>query len=244
MPSTNPKAAAPVVRGLSRHHETILLVDDDAELGALVAEYFATQGYQLEVATDGREGLTLALTGRYNLVILDVMLPVIDGFEVLRQLRERTELPVIMLTARAGQSDRIAGLEGGADDYLTKPFAPQELVARVAAILRRVGHPVPIKRAAIRVGNVVVDPGMRQVLYRNRRIELTNIEFDVLALLMRSAGRPVSRDQIAAIIYQREASAYERSIDVHVSHLRRKLEPDGGLIRTIRGVGYLFQAKA
>ena len=143
-----------------RRREPILLIDDDAELGALVAECFATHGYRLEVALDGRQGLSRALTGRYNLVILDVMLPVVDGFEVLRQLRERTELPVIMLTARAGHQDRVTGLEGGADDdYLTKPFAPAELVARVGAILRRTGHPVPLKRAAIRVGNVVADPG-------------------------------------------------------------------------------------
>ena len=227
-----------------RRREPILLIDDDAELGALVAEYFATHGDRLEVALDGRQGLSRALTGRYNLVILDVMLPVVDGFEVLRQLRERTELPVIMLTARAGHQDRVTGLEGGADDYLTKPFAPAELVARVGAILRRTGHPVPLKRAAIRVGNVVADPGSRRVLCGNRRIDLTSIEFDILTLLMRSAGRPVSRDQIAAIIYQRETSAYERAIDVHVSHLRKKLEPADRLIRTIRGVGYLFQAEA
>jgi DNA-binding response OmpR family regulator len=142
-----------------RRREPILLIDDDAELGALVAEYFATHGYRLEVALDGRQGLSRASPGATILVILDVMLPVVDGFEVLRQLRERTELPVIMLTARAGHQDRVTGLEGGADDYLTRPFAPAELVARVGAILRRTGHPVPLKRAAIRVGNVVADPG-------------------------------------------------------------------------------------
>jgi two-component system response regulator CpxR len=225
-------------------HERLLLVDDDEKLGALIAEYFATHGYQVDVAADGRAGLALALTGRYELVILDVMLPVIDGFEVLRQLRSRTELPIIMLTARAGQADRIAGLNGGADDYLTKPFDPQELVARVSAVFRRVGHSVPLKRDTIRVGAIALDPGRRQVTHGDREVALTSIEFDILALLLRSAGRPVSRDQIAAIIYHRETSAYERAIDVHVSHLRKKLEPADHLIRTIRGVGYLFQAEA
>lgn len=222
----------------------ILLIDDDAELGALVAEYFATHGYQLDVALDGPRGISQAFTGQYQLVILDVMLPELDGFEVLRQLRERSEIPVIMLTARTGQQDRIAGLEAGADDYLSKPFAPEELVARVGAILRRAGHSVASKRRIIRVGDVVVDPGTRQVLCGDRQLELTGVEFDILTLLMRSAGNPVSRDQIAAMLYQREASAYERVIDVHVSHLRKKLEPADGLIRTIRGVGYLFQAES
>jgi two-component system response regulator CpxR len=243
---TTPAAKTPESlreRPLQRR-EKLLLVDDDAKLGVLVAEYFATHGYQLDVAPDGRAGLAMALTGRYELVILDVMLPVIDGFEVLRQLRGRTELPVIMLTARAGQSDRIAGLNGGADDYLTKPFDPQELVARVSAVFRRVGHPGPLKHDTIRVGAMVLDPGRRQVTCGDREIALTSIEFDILALLLRSAGRPVSRDQIAAIIYHRETSAYERAIDVHVSHLRKKLEPADDLIRTIRGVGYLFQAEA
>jgi two-component system response regulator CpxR len=223
----------------------ILLIDDDAELGALMAEYFLAHGYRLELAFDGREGLSVALAGRHHLVILDVMLPVLNGFEVLRQLRDRSELPVIMLTARTSQKDRIAALEGGADDYLPKPFAPGELLARVRAILRRTGHAMPVRRSAIRVGDILVNPGTREVLLRGDPVELTAIEFDILALLIRAAGRAVSRDEIATILYQRETTPYDRAIDVHISHLRKKLgRPERPLIRTIRGVGYLFQAEA
>lgn len=245
---------APNANGHWRHHpeseqvgvteHAILLIDDDAELGALMAEYFSAHGYRIELAVDGREGLSRALTGRHNLVILDVMLPMLDGFEVLRQLRGRSELPVIMLTARTGQTDRIAALEAGADDYLPKPFAPGELLARVRAILRRAGHAMPVRQAAIRVGDILVNPGTRKVLLRGDPVELTAIEFDILTLLIRSAGRAVSRDEIATALYQRATTPYDRAIDVHVSHLRKKLErPNRPLIRTIRGVGYLFQAE-
>jgi two-component system response regulator CpxR len=221
--------------------QSILLVDDDTMLGALMSEYFCNHGYRIDVAPDGREGLRRALQGRYDLVILDVSLPNLDGFEVLRQIRQRSDVPVIMLTARTSQAERIAGLEAGADDYLPKPFAPGELIARVRAVLRRAGHLLPVRRAVVQVGNIRLIPGARQVQRGTEPIELTAIEFDILDLLMRSAGRIVSRDEIAAILYQRETTPYERSVDVHVSHLRKKLErPNQPLIRTIRGIGYLF----
>jgi len=230
-------SAAPVADG----GQSILLVDDDTMLGALMSEYFGNHGYRIDIAPDGREGLRRALQGRYDLVILDVSLPNLDGFQVLRQIRQRSDVPVIMLTARTSQQERIAGLEAGADDYLPKPFEPLELVARVRAVLRRAGHMLPVRRAVVQVGNIRLIPGARQVQRGTEPIELTSIEFDILDLLMRSAGRIVSRDEIAAILYQRETTPYERSVDVHVSHLRKKLErPHQPVIRTIRGAGYLF----
>lgn len=230
-------AAAPVADG----GQSILLVDDDTRLGALMSEYFGHYAYRIDVARDGREGLRRALQGRYNLVILDVSLPNLDGLEVLRQIRQRSDVPVIMLTARTSQQECIAGLEAGADDYLPKPFAPGELVARVRAVLRRSGHLLPVRRGVLRVGNIRLIPDTRQVQRGTESIALTALEFDILDLLMRSAGRIVSRDEIAAILHQRETTPYERSVDVHVSHLRKKLEcPNRSVIRTVRGVGYLF----
>ncbi len=220
---------------------SILLIDDDSALATLMSEYFAGHGFQLNSAPDGREGLGQALGGRYDLVILDATLPTLDGFEVLRQLRRRSDVPVIMLTARTHQQERIAGLEAGADDYLPKPFAPGELLARVRAVLRRAGHLMRSPRGVVQVGDIRLNPGTRTVSRGDEPIALTSIEFDILDLLMRSAGRIVSRDQIAAILYQRETTPYERSVDVHVSHLRKKLEQsERSLIRTVRGVGYLF----
>ncbi len=220
---------------------SILLIDDDSALATLMGEYFSGHGFHFASALDGREGLGQAMGGRYDLVILDVTLPSLDGFEVLRQLRRRSDVPVIMLTARTNQQERIAGLEGGADDYLPKPFAPGELLARVRAVLRRAGHLVRPRRGVVEVGDIRLNPGTRTVSRGDDPIALTSIEFDILDVLMRSAGRVVSRDQIAAILYQRETTPYERSVDVHVSHLRKKLEQPGrSLIRTIRGVGYMF----
>lgn len=224
--------------------QTILLVDDDAALTALMSEYFSGHGYRIDIAADGREGLGRALQGRYDLVILDVTMPFIDGFEVLRQIRQRSDVPVIMLTARTSPRERIAGLEGGADDYLPKPFAPGELLARVGAVLRRAGHLRPVRRAVVEIGNIRLNPATREVHRGNEPVPLTSIEFDILDLLMRSAGRIVSREEIAAILYQREPTPYERSVDVHVSHLRKKLEQsDRGVIRTVRGAGYMFVAE-
>jgi two-component system response regulator CpxR len=224
--------------------QSILLVDDDTELGALVSEYFGTHGYRVEIAPDGRVGLGRALQEAFDLIILDVTLPTLDGFEVLRQVRQRSDVPIIMLTARTTPSERIAGLEGGADDYLPKPFAPGELLARVRAVLRRSGHVLPVRRAVVQIGNLCLNPGTREVIQNGERIPLTSIEFDILDLLMRAAGQIVSRDKIAAILYQRESTPYERSLDVHVSHLRKKLERgDRPIIRSVRGVGYFFSTE-
>lgn len=221
---------------------SILLVDDDHKLGVLMSEYLSTHGFHLEVAEDSRAGLALAISGRCDLVILDVMLPTVDGFEVLRQLRRRSAVPVIMLTARAAPADRIEGLEAGADDYLPKPFEPRELLARVRAVLRRSGHVTRPRPAIIEMGDIQLNSTTREVRRRGEPVQLTSIEFDILDLLMRRAGRIVSRNEIASILYQREATPYERTLDVHISHLRRKLENDRPLIKTIRGVGYLLSA--
>jgi two-component system response regulator CpxR len=217
-------------------------VDDDVELCKLMAEYFARQSYRADCVHNGSDGLARALDGEYDLVILDVMLPVLDGFEVLRQLRKRSSVPVIMLTARTREQDRIAGLDTGADDYLPKPFGPDELMARIRAVLRRFGH-VRSQAEVLRAGHLEINPQTREARGSSGSIDLTEIEFDVMELLVRNARRVVTRDEITAVLYQRKATPYERSLDVHVSHLRKKLEPQGVSIRPMRGVGYLLVSR-
>jgi two-component system response regulator CpxR len=206
-----------------------------------MTDYFAQHGFRVESAHDGRSGLARSLDGNFDLIILDVMLPVLDGFEVLRQLRKRMATPVIMLTARTSQPDRIAGLNAGADDYLPKPFGPEELLARMRAVLRRTSKAETAEPQMVEAGGVKLNPQTREVWSHDQPVEVTSIEFDILEILARAAGRTVSRDELAAVLYQRRATPYERSLDVHISHLRKKLErEDRPLIRTIRGVGYLF----
>jgi len=222
---------------------SILLIDDDKELCALMAEYFSEQGFDLEFVHDGPRGLARVFEGGFDLVLLDVMLPVVDGFEILRQIRRRSAGPVIMLTARTDRRDRIAGLDEGADDYLPKPFGPDELLARIRAVLRRAGQPVAAKSAVIEAGAIRVNSHTHEVWSAGKPVDLTSIEFDIFDLLVRSEGRAVSRDEIAAVLYQREATPYERAVAVHMSHLRKKIESGGRpLIRTVRGVGYMFCA--
>jgi two-component system response regulator CpxR len=197
----------------------------------------------MEAVHDGRSGLSRALEPGFDLIILDVMLPVLNGFEVLAQIRRRSPVPVIMLTARIEQQDRIAGLDAGADDYLPKPFGPEELLARIRAVLRRAGHTVSAKSPIVEAAGLRLNSQTREVWLDDSGVELTSIEFDILDLLVRSAGRIVSRDELSAALYQRESTPYERSLDVHMSHLRKKLERRGpSLIRTVRGVGYLFSS--
>jgi two-component system, OmpR family, response regulator CpxR len=219
---------------------SLLLVDDDAELCSLMADFFTQRGFKMEAVHDGRRGLARALDGNFNLILLDVMMPGLDGFELLRQLRRRSSTPVIMLTARTEPADRVMGLNSGADDYLPKPFGPEELLARIQAVLRRT-QKTAYQPDVLEVNGVRINPGTREVWLDRLPVEVTSIEYDILDLLMRSAGRPVSRDQLSAVLYQREASPFDRSVDVHVSHLRKKLEQkDRALIKTVRGVGYLF----
>ncbi len=221
----------------------LLLIDDDSELRGLMTEFFGSNGIEVDTAPDGAQGLARALEDRHDLVLLDVMMPKLDGFEVLRQIRRRSKIPVIMLTARTSQADRVAGLEGGADDYLPKPFGPEELLARVRAVLRRTSRDSPrAEEETVESNGVRLLPRTREVFYHEAPVRLTSLEFDVLDLLVRSAGRIVSRDEIAAAIHQRDASPLDRSLDVHISHVRKKLEPGRDLILTVRGLGYLFRA--
>lgn len=216
-----------------------MVVDDDANLCALMREYFAPYEFRLEAVHDGRRGLARALESEFDLVILDVMLPVIDGFEVLRQLRKRSVVPVIMLTARTAQEDRVAGLNAGADDYLPKPFGPEELLARMRAVWRRIGKLAGTQTGSLYAGPLRVDLEARTVSGNDLPIALTAAEFDILELLMRAVGRVVSRDEVAASVLRREFTPYDRAVDVHISRLRKKLE-GVALIQTVRGAGYLF----
>jgi len=218
----------------------ILLIDDDAELCSLLSEFLKREGFSVECVHEGHRGLEKALQPGVDLVVLDVMLPGIDGFEILRRLRQQSKVPVIMLTARGEDVDRIIGLELGADDYLPKPFNPRELAARIRAILRRYEPRPEATSGRLEVNGVVLDPGTREVFSNGKRVDLTTFEFDILELLMRSAGRVLSRDALMEKFYNRKATAFDRSIDMHISHLRKKLERGENLIKTIRGVGYQF----
>ena len=217
----------------------ILLIDDDAELCTLLIELLTREGFAVECEHEGTRGLDRSLHGGFDLVILDVMLPGLDGFEILRRLRAESRVPILMLTARGEDVDRISGLEMGADDYLGKPFNTRELLARIRAILRRLERP-PSGDGPLEVNGVRIDPGTRQVTVNGKPVELTTIEFDILEFLMRSAGQVLSRDDLMEHLYHRKATAYDRSVDMHISHLRKKLETGRPLIKTIRGVGYQF----
>ncbi|MEZ4474779.1 MAG: response regulator transcription factor [bacterium] len=221
----------------------VLLIDDDEELCELLGDYLGSEGFVVEAVHDGEAGLA-RLDGGHGLVILDVMLPGMSGFDVLRRLRERSAVPVLMLTARGDDVDRIVGLEMGADDYLPKPFNPRELVARLRAIRRRAEAAGSVGAApgAVRVGDVELDPASRQARLGDEALSLTSVEFALLDVLLRAAGRALTREDLADQVLGRPWSPYDRSIDVHVSNLRRKLGDAGGreLIKTVRGVGYQF----
>jgi two-component system, OmpR family, response regulator CpxR len=218
----------------------ILLIDDDAELCSLLARFLKREGFTVSFEHEGHRGLERALEGEADLIVLDVMLPGIDGFEILRRLRRESKVPVMMLTARGEDVDRIIGLELGADDYLPKPFNPRELAARIRAILRRY-EPRPADAAGrLEVNGVALDPGTREVWANGHPVELTTFEFDILEMLMRAAGRVLSRDALMENFYNRKATPFDRSIDMHISHLRKKLEAGSTLIKTIRGIGYQF----
>jgi len=223
----------------------VLIVDDDTELCDLVAEYLEQERLEAEAVHDGDAGVVRGLEGGHDLVILDVMLPGIGGFEVLRRIREKSRVPILMLSARGEEVDRIVGLELGADDYLPKPFNPRELAARIRAVLRRTSKDAAAAGgpAVLRVGDLEMDLGAREVRRSGEVIELTGAEFAILEALVREAGSVVDRNELSVQALGRRASAFDRSLDVHLSNLRRKLGPaaDGGdRIKTIRGVGYLY----
>jgi two-component system response regulator CpxR len=221
---------------------SILLIDDDIELCALMREFFARNGMRLEAVYDGRRGLARALNGGHDLLLLDVMIPGLDGFELLRQVRRRSQVPVIMLTARTALVDRIQGLDAGADDYLPKPFGPEELLARIRAVLRRVLTARRVRPEVLEAGPVKVDPAVRQAWCDGHVVGLTSLEYDILEYLLREEGRIISRDELMTVLHQRRATPFDRSLDMHISHIRKKLGARNVLIRTIRGVGYLFSA--
>jgi len=225
--------------------DRILIIDDDVELCSLVGEYLESEGFQVQAVHDGERGLERAAEGGYVLVVLDVMLPGINGFEVLRRLRVNSRIPVLLLTARGEDVDRIVGLEIGADDYLPKPFNPRELVARIRAILRRTREGKVSARIpeVLRVGNVELDPATRIVRHHGKPVEFTSVEFNLLEALLRDAGRVITRERLATLVLSRKFSPFDRSIDMHVSKVRKKLgDTDGGTeyIKTVRGVGYIF----
>jgi DNA-binding response OmpR family regulator len=219
----------------------LLLIDDDRSLASLIAEYCAAGGFSITSALSGEDGIRMARQHFFMLIILDVMLPGIDGFEVLNRLRQSSKTPILMLTTRGAAMDRVHGLESGADDYLAKPFQPEELVARIKTILRRV-YPKD-DAAKLVLGDVTVDELERSVLLGDERIELTGAEFHLLRLLLSHPGDPMSREELIQRIFGREATAFDRSIDNLVNHLRRKLgsHADGtDRIRSVRNIGYCY----
>ena len=223
----------------------ILIIDDDEELCELVEEYLTVEGFETKAVHDGQAGLDAALSSDYDMAVLDVMLPKMNGFDVLRNLRASSKLPVLMLTARGDDMERIVGLEIGADDYLAKPFNPRELAARLRAILRRT-EPTETGDKAIEkivVGDLELSRSSRTAKIDGGEVPLTSVEFDLLANLVGDAGQVVRKDDLSEAVLERKLSPYDRSLDMHISNLRKKLgsRPDGSeRIKTIRSVGYIY----
>jgi len=227
----------------------ILIVDDDKRLCQLVADYLEPMGYEVKKAHNGVQGLKMILGGDYQAVILDVMMPQMDGFEVLKRLRKESDIPVLMLTARGDETDRIVGLEMGADDYLPKTFSSRELLARLRAVTRR--YLVSKRRAAsagahnvLTFGNLQIEKDSRTVRLDSKTLNLTPLEYDLLTSLADSAGRVLTRDQLLDAVAGRSYEVFDRSVDVHISLLRRKLGEDPRnpkFIQTVRSAGYMFK---
>ena len=225
--------------------ERILIIDDDARLSAMVSDYLAAAGFIVERRLTGQDGLAAVGRAVPDAVILDLMLPDLDGFEVCRRLRAGSDVPILMLTARGEDTDRIVGLELGADDYLAKPFNPRELLARIRAILRRRTGPRP-EADALRFGRLTIDRGARAVRVDGEAKVLTSYQFDLLVVLAEHAGRVLNRDRLLDLVKGEELEAFDRSIDVHVSRIRAAIEDDPKHPRriiTVRGSGYVFARK-
>ena len=226
--------------------QKILIIDDDKELTELLTEYLSYEGFELEACHDGVAGLARAYDASFSLILLDVMMPKLNGFEVLKALGGQHNIPILMLTAKGDNDDRVRGLELGADDYLAKPFQHRELLARINAILRRIKI-VKTNENSIdnqQINAVILDHATRQVFCHQQRVELTGTEFQILDLLMNNASQIVSKNLISEQILKRKLSAFDRSIDMHISNIRRKLlefSPSDKL-KTIRGAGYIFLA--
>lgn len=225
--------------------DKILIIDDDEELCELVSEYLTVEGFDIECVHDGQSGLDSALTGNYDMAILDVMLPKMNGFDVLRNLREKSKLPVIMLTARGDDMERIVGLEIGADDYLPKPFNPRELAARLRAILRRtvIESTEGDGNEKLDIDGIQLSPASRTAFLDGQELNLTSVEFGLLHELLKDAGKIVKKEDLSENVLERKLSPYDRSLDMHISNLRKKLgtRADGTeRIKTIRSVGYIY----
>lgn len=222
--------------------ETILVVDDERNIVELARMYLEAEGYRVVTAADGKEALAQVRAARPALVVLDLMLPELDGWEVCRRLRAESDLPIIMLTARSDDVDKIVGLELGADDYLTKPFNPRELVARVRAVLRRAAPKVKGERA-ITLGQLTIDPAGREVTIAGQPVRLRTKEFDLLHTLAQHRGIVLTRDQLLDLVWGYDFYGETRTVDVHIGQLRRKLKGSGVRIETVRGVGYKLVAE-
>jgi DNA-binding response OmpR family regulator len=225
----------------------LLVVDDDVGLCDLVAKYLEAEGFVVHAVHSGAEGEAAALEGTYDLIVLDVMLPDKKGFEVLKEIRARGRSPVLMLTAKGDEFDRVLGLELGADDYLSKPFSPRELVARIGAILRRSGWQAEdgnaLRPPVIHSGDLELDPSAHAASRAGETLHLTSAEYDILRLFVGSPGQVLTRERLVEQVLDRKFSPFDRSIDLHISNLRKKLgpHPDGAeRIRSIRGIGYLY----
>jgi len=220
----------------------ILIIDDDTELSSMLGEYLTAEDLSIDYAYDGKQGLHKALAGHYDAVVLDVMMPELDGFEVLRRIRSQSSVPVLMLTAKGDDIDRIVGLEIGADDYLSKPFNPRELLARLRAVLRRTqnNRQHDQQEQVQQIGPLQINPSSRTALIRGETIDLTSTEFNLLHSLMKQAGKIVSKESLSTQGLGRTLEKYDRSIDMHMSNLRKKMAQYnlGSMIVTVRGQGY------
>ncbi len=221
---------------------TIAVIEDEAPIASAVALRLRSEGYAVETAVDGPSGVSLCAEIQPDLVVLDLMLPGLDGLEVCRRIQRDRAVPVLMLTARDTERDLVTGLEVGADDYLTKPFSPRELVARVKAILRRVDRPRADSLDAIVTGEIEIDPRTRRVVSRGERVHLTPLEFDLVCYLARSPGRATTRAELLEQVWGYDVPSGARTVDSHVRSVRRKLGPE--VIRTVHGVGYAFEDAA
>ncbi|WP_203140833.1 response regulator transcription factor [Marinobacter mangrovi] len=225
--------------------KNVLLIDDDCDLTAMLANFLSSEGFKVKAVHTGEEGEAEIFTGHYDIVVLDIMLPTITGIEILRRVRARSDIPVLLLTARGDNVDRIAGLDLGADDYVPKPSSPGELVARLRAILRRTGRDqnTGTDRAAIKAGRLTVWPARRKIEWQGQPLNLTNTEFNLLEELASQAGRLVSKDDLSSNALGRPLTRFDRRIDVHISSIRQKLgQRDDGdsWIQTVRGQGYVL----
>ncbi|WP_433926427.1 response regulator transcription factor [Sorangium cellulosum] len=231
-----------------RSAASIVYIEDDEKLARLTARYLESHNVRVTVATDAREGIACVLRERPDVVLLDLMLPEIDGYEVCQKLRARVDTPIIMVTARGEEADRVMGLEGGADDYIAKPFSARELLARIRAQARRArGLSGPAAERLLVVGALTIAPAARRATLDGVELSLTTYEFDLLHALAGRAGRVLTREQLVDLVRGSADEAFDRSIDVHISHLRKKLGDDPRsprIIKTVRGIGYVFAVDA